>query len=39
MDLHNASCELRNPPPVRWRWISGETAFIAGISLVAWLLV
>jgi hypothetical protein len=32
MYLHSARCELRNPPPVRWRWISVETAVIGAIG-------
>lgn len=39
MYLHSASCELRNPPPVRWRWLSVETAVIAAVSGVAWLFI
>jgi hypothetical protein len=35
MYLHSASCELRNPPPVRWRWISVETAVIAAVVVLA----
>jgi len=37
MYLYSARCELRNPPPVRWRWLSAETAIMATlvISLLA----
>lgn len=34
MYLHSASCELRNPPPVRWRWLSAESAVIATVTAV-----
>jgi len=37
MHLHNASCELRNPPQVHWRWISIETAIMGAIGMTAWL--
>lgn len=32
MYLHAARCELRNPPPVNWRWLSVESAVIAIVT-------
>lgn len=34
MYLHTASCELKNPPPVRWRWLSAESVVLVAITAV-----
>lgn len=40
MYLHNASCELRNPPKVRWRLLSVETAVVGLVTTaLSWLFV
>lgn len=33
MSLHCALCELRNPPAVRWRWLSVESALMIGLTV------
>jgi hypothetical protein len=40
MLLNNASCELRNPPVIRWRLLSAETAVVGLVTTaLAWLFV
>jgi len=34
MYLQSARCELRNPPPIRWRWLSAESAVIVTVTAV-----
>jgi hypothetical protein len=34
MYLQSARYELRNPPPIRWRWLSAESAVIVAVTAV-----
>jgi hypothetical protein len=38
MYLHSARCELHNPPPVSWNWISIETAVIVAFTALIFLI-